>query len=148
VADIPVATPAPDNLTLQDFSEIKHIADGSNANVFLAKFLGIKYLSSVDFSSNIYFSRIPPGEAVVIKMIKEDVQADPVAVHEFDIEHGILSRLNHPYIIKLVGAGRLPRRFIVLEYLGRGSLNTLLTQNQVSRAIKILETNLIFLSTI
>jgi hypothetical protein len=40
VADIPVATPAPDNLTLQDFSEIKHIADGSNANVFLAKFLG------------------------------------------------------------------------------------------------------------
>ena len=78
-----------------------------------------------------FFAFIFLGEAVVIKMIKEDVQSDPVAVHEFDIEHGILSRLNHPYIIKLVGAGRLPRRFIVLEYLGRGSLNTVLSQNQV-----------------
>ena len=63
-------------------------------------------------------------------MIKENVQTDVVAVHEFDIEHGILSRLNHPNIIKVKGAGRNPRRFIVLEYLGGGSLQTMLSQNQ------------------
>ena len=68
VARIAVAYTSPDDLTLQSFSNIKHIADGSNANVFLANF---------------------QGEQVIIKMIKEDVQYDSVAVHEFDVEHGI-----------------------------------------------------------
>ena len=91
------------------------------------------------------------------------MQTDPVAVHEFDVEHGMildlftqfynptyhihpcphlssfifiyvsnvgmLSRISHPNVIKLMGAGRLPRRFVVLEYLGGGSLNTILSQN-------------------
>jgi hypothetical protein len=47
---------------------------------------------------------------------------DPVAVHEFDVEHGILVRVSHPHIIKIMGAGRIPRRFVVLEYLGRFGL--------------------------
>jgi serine/threonine protein kinase len=67
---------------------------------------------------------------VILKMIKEDVQADRIAMHEFDIEHGILTRLNHPNIIKLKGAGRHPRRFLVLEYMEGGSLQTILMQNQ------------------
>jgi hypothetical protein len=50
---------------------------------------------------------------------REEVQTDPVAVHEFDVEHGILVRVSHPHIIKIMGAGRIPRRFVVLEYLGR-----------------------------
>lgn len=102
-------------------------------------------------------------------MIKEEVQLDQVAVHEFDVEHGMLSRISHPNIIQvspphsfsprlvcptpglsnsqiplpsplsspsqLKGAGRLPRRFIVLEYLGGGSLSSILTQNQAKPGI-------------
>ena len=30
----------------------------------------------------------------------------------------MLSRINHPNIIRLIGAGQHPRRFIVLEWLG------------------------------
>jgi serine/threonine protein kinase len=63
-------------------------------------------------------------------MIKEEAQSDAIAIHEFDIEHGILSRLNHPNIIKLKGAGRLPRRFILLEYMESGTLQAVLMQNQ------------------
>jgi hypothetical protein len=63
-------------------------------------------------------------------MIKEEVAFEPVAVHEFDVEQGILARVNHPHIIKLLGSGRFPRRFIVLEYLEGGSLDTILSQNQ------------------
>jgi hypothetical protein len=46
VSSIPVANPVPDNLTLQDFTEIKHIADGSNSNVFLCNYgeEKVKYL--------------------------------------------------------------------------------------------------------
>eukprot|EP00596_Hydrurales_sp_CCMP1899_P008334 CAMPEP_0119047376 /NCGR_PEP_ID=MMETSP1177-20130426/52811_1 /TAXON_ID=2985 /ORGANISM="Ochromonas sp, Strain CCMP1899" /LENGTH=669 /DNA_ID=CAMNT_0007021909 /DNA_START=346 /DNA_END=2355 /DNA_ORIENTATION=- len=109
VAEIPISSLVPDNLLLEHFDDVQHIADGSNANIFLAKL---------------------NGERVIIKMIKSDVQTDPVAVHEFDVEHGMLSRISHPNVIKLLGAGRSPRRFVVLEWLGGGSLNTILSQNQ------------------
>ena len=109
VAELSVSCPVPDNLLMEHFTELQHITDGSNANIFLARF---------------------GSERVIIKMIKEEVQLDQVAVHEFDVEHGMLSRISHPNIIKLKGAGRIPRRFIVLEYLGGGSLSNILALNQ------------------
>jgi serine/threonine protein kinase len=114
VADIPVKNWVPDNLEMEHFTEIQYIADGSNSNIFLARL---------------------NGEKVVIKMIREDIQQDHVAVHEFDVEHGTLARVNHPNIIKLKGAGRRPRRFIVLEWLGGGTLNAILSQNQAKSGL-------------
>ena len=108
VAELPVARFVPDNAELCHFQDITHIADGSNANIFLALF---------------------DNEKVIIKMIREEVQTDPVAVHEFDVEHGILVRVSHPHIIKIIAAGRIPRRFVVLEFLGSGSLNSILSAN-------------------
>ena len=58
------------------------------------------------------------------------MQADPIAIHEFDIEYAILRCLNHPNIVQLKGAGSQPRRFLVLEYMEGGSLQTILMQNQ------------------
>ncbi len=110
VCEIPVSIAVPDNLAMEHFTDIKYIADGSNANVFLAKL---------------------NDEKVVIKMIKEEVQAEPIAMHEFNVEHGLLARIHHPNIVRLIGAGKFPRRFIVLEWLGGGTLNTILSQNQV-----------------
>jgi serine/threonine protein kinase len=114
VAQIPTKRKVPDNLVMSDFDDVHHIADGSNANIFLGKF---------------------NNEKVIIKMIKADVQTDPVAVHEFDVEHGLLIRLDHPSIVKLMGAGRKPRRFVVLEYLGGGSLATVLNQSQSKKGL-------------
>jgi len=111
VADIPLKCKIPNNLTLDCFSEVKHIADGSNSNIFLVKWR---------------------KETVIVKMIKKQVQSDPIAVHEFDVEHGILTRLSHPRIVKLLGSGWQPRRFLVLEYMGGGSLNALMAPNQTS----------------
>ena len=107
--NLPVKQMVDDNLTLDNFKEVKHLADGSNANVFTAIFR---------------------GEQVIIKMIKKDVQYDPVALHEFDAEHGMLARVSHPNIIRILGAGKAPRRFVVLEWLGGGSLNSVLNDNQ------------------
>jgi hypothetical protein len=108
VADLPVLLKVPSNLTMDSFTGLRHIGDGSNSNIYLG------YLSA---------------KQVIVKMIKENVADDDVACHEFDMEHGILARLNHPNIIKIVGAGHLPRRFVVVEYLGGGSLNGVLSQN-------------------
>eukprot|EP01035_Chromulina_nebulosa_P017574 gene17574-23142_t len=109
IAEIPVKLFVPDNLTMEHFTDIKHVSDGSNANIYTAKL---------------------EDEIVIIKMIKDTSQFDSIAVHEFEVEHGILVRISHPSIIRLLGAGRHPRRFLVLEYLGGGTLNNILNQNQ------------------
>ena len=114
VANVPVARLVPDNMEMWHFDDIQHMADGSNANVFIA---------------------ILKGEKVVIKMIRAEVQTDPVAVHEFDVEHGILVRVSHPHIIKIMGAGRHPRRFVVLEFLGGGTLGSILGSNLMKSAL-------------
>jgi hypothetical protein len=108
VAELPVLLKVPSNLTMDSFTGLRHIGDGSNSNIYLG------YLAA---------------KQVIVKMIKEAVADDDVACHEFDMEHGILARLNHPNIIKIIGAGHLPRRFVVVEYLGGGSLNQVLAPN-------------------
>ena len=113
VASIPVKASTQENLTLDDFKDVRHLADGSNANVF---------------------SAMLRGEIVIIKMIKKEVQYDPVVLHEFDAEHGMLSRMAHPNIIRILGAGKTPRRFVVLEYLGGGTLSNVLNENKTRQS--------------
>lgn len=114
VSEIPAASVIPDNLTFDNFQELKHLADGSNSNVYTAKYR---------------------GQQVVVKIISEKAKTNKVAVHEFDVEHGMLARMNHPHIIRLLGAGRQPRRFIVLEYLGGGSLNSVLGERDKKKGL-------------
>jgi len=109
VSELEIKNAIPHNLIWTDFKKVCHIAEGSNANVFLA-----------------YWN----NEKVIIKMIKEHVEYDPVAVHEFLMEQSILTRLSHPNIIRILGSGTQPRRFIVLEFLGGGSLNSILDQSK------------------
>jgi len=106
-----------DNLTLSSFLEITHLADGSNANVFTALYNGNK---------------------VIIKMIKAKVDNKELALHEFELEHGMLSRLSHQNIIRLLGAGTSPRKFMVLEYLEGGSLNEVLQKNKTKHGMSAL----------
>ena len=89
VGDIPVKLRVPSNLTMDCFAQLRHIGDGSNSNIYLGRY---------------------NSKSVIVKMIKENVVDDEVAAHEFDMEHGILARIDHPNIIKIIGAGHVPRR--------------------------------------
>lgn len=77
----------------------------------------------VDSSSCHIYSAFWRGTAVIIKLIKADRVASPMAVAEFQTEASILSRLEHPHIVKLLGSGKHPRRFLILELLDGGSLS-------------------------
>jgi hypothetical protein len=105
---IPVKIELQLNLEIGDFQNVQHIADGSNANIFTANF---------------------KGSFIVIKMIKEACQEDEVAINELDMEIGLLSRMEHPNIIRVIGGGSAPRKFIVMEHLGGGSLHSVLQSN-------------------
>jgi serine/threonine protein kinase len=77
----------------------------------------------VDSSSCHIYSAFWRGTAVIIKLIKADRVSSPMALAEFETEACVLSRLDHPHIVKLLGSGRYPRRFLILELLDGGSLS-------------------------
>ena len=101
VAEIPPKFGVRKDINLNIFEDNRHLASGSNADVSIAML---------------------HGQRVVIKMIKEVVQHDRLAIHEFDVEHGLLARIDHPRIVKILGAGSYPRKFLILQYLGGGTL--------------------------
>lgn len=112
VGDIPSDNTIPDDLNDSHFSKTTHLTDGSNSNIYTAMYR---------------------GEKVIIKMIKKGMETDAIALHEFDLEYGMLSRIRHPHVIRILGAGYEPRRFMVLEYLSGGSLSSLLEQNEAKK---------------
>jgi serine/threonine protein kinase len=105
--EVPICNAFPDYLSSSDFTDVRLMTDGSNSNIFLAQY---------------------EDRSVIIKMIKFEKQSDPWAIYEFNLELNILMRLSHPNIVKVLGAGRAPRKFIVLEWLTGGSLTDVLPQ--------------------
>eukprot|EP01042_Synura_sphagnicola_P000799 gene799-885_t len=69
---------------------------------------------------------------VIVKIIKESSVSDPVAEFEFNVESATLARLEHPNIVRLIGAGHSPRLFLILENLLGGTLSNLLHQKKES----------------
>lgn len=105
----------PHNLTWEHFHSIQHLIDSSSCHIYTA-----------------LWEEMP----VVLKLIKAERITSPVAVAEFEIEENILSRIRHPNIVRLLGSGTSPRKFLVLELLSGGSLSHSLglrpdTNNQV-----------------
>jgi hypothetical protein len=78
IFQIPIKHPIPNDLTMEHFYEIKHIADGSNSNIFLARFR---------------------GERVIIKMIKQSAEMDSIAIQE------VLTALRLSFCVCVGGGG-------------------------------------------
>lgn len=105
----------PHNLTWETFHSVHHLIDSSSCHIYTALW---------------------DDTPVVLKLIKAERITSPVAVAEFEIEENVLSRIRHPNVIRLLGSGTSPRKFLVLELLSGGSLSHSLglradTNNQV-----------------
>lgn len=89
-------------------------------------FTDVKYLSSG--SNVVVYTGIWKQECVVVKMLKSKIKNRRVAVEELNLEMQILAKVDHDNIIRINGAGEKPRKFIILEYLGGGTLDRLLEE--------------------
>lgn len=88
-----------------DIDDCKKISEGSNSEIFLG---------------------VLNNNQVIVKMIKQKLKYKRVANQEFNNELNILSKTNHKNIINLIGYGNKPRLFVILEYLGQGTLTSFL----------------------
>mmetsp|Transcript_5917 Transcript_5917/g.17739 ORF Transcript_5917/g.17739 Transcript_5917/m.17739 type:complete len:854 (+) Transcript_5917:392-2953(+) len=96
-------------LTLQwrQLHNVEYLTDGGNSWIHTAVF---------------------NGKPVVVKTLKPECQDVVMAINEIEGEVAIHSRLNHPNIVGLIGAGSTSKgvRFVVLERLDGGTLTQML----------------------
>ena len=102
VERLPEVSSVPTSLPWSTFHSIEHRIDSSSCHIYTA-FWG--------------------DRQVILKLIKADRITSPVAVAEFETEASVLCRLRHPHIVRFLGSGYQPRRFLVLELLDGGSLS-------------------------
>jgi len=63
------------------------------------------------------------GELMVVKIVNKTLKNARIAEEELNLEMQLLSKIDHPNIITLKGAGNTPRSFIAVELLGGGTLD-------------------------
>jgi serine/threonine protein kinase len=91
------------NLQWSDFRNVTHLIDSSSCHIYTANWRDHE-------------------KPVILKLIKLERMSSALSMSEFEAEACILSRVRHPHIISLLGAGNNPRPFLVLELLEGGTL--------------------------
>jgi serine/threonine protein kinase len=99
---------------------------GAQLNLQWDALRNVEYLT--DGGNNWIHTAVLHGKSVVVKTLKPECQDVALAINEIEGELEIHSRLDHPNIVSLIGAGFTPRgvRFVVLERLDGGTLTQLL----------------------
>ena len=77
----------------------------------------------IDSSSCHIYTALWQKQPVIVKLIKADRVNSAVSLSEFDAEAAVLECVRHPHIVRMLGSGRVPRRFLVLELLDGGSMS-------------------------
>jgi len=94
-----------------ELDDVKYLASGGSSNVYTATFRGVP---------------------AIIKVLKPELADDETFMNEMESEISILSKLNHPHIVKLYGAGynSKQQRFIILEQLSGGTMERIFDKNK------------------
>jgi DNA-binding beta-propeller fold protein YncE len=72
--------------------------------------------------------------AVALKVLSANLTSDPEALGRFKREVDIIAELEHPYILPLYDFGQVDDNpYIVMRYMGRGSLYELLRERRLSQ---------------
>jgi len=99
---------------------------GARLDLQWRQLLNVEYLT--DGGNSWIHTAVFDGKPVVVKTLRPECQDTAVAINEIESEVAVHSRLNHPNIVSLIGAGWTSKkvRFIVLERLDGGTLTQML----------------------
>ena len=75
-------------------------------------------------SADVYLSeRVADGLTVVLKLLREGMAGDPLAIRRLVLEAELLSVIDSPQVVRVYGHGvEGGRAYMVMEYLGHGDL--------------------------
>ena len=112
------------------------INDGDSASGLKQNLIGSGGMGNVYRGFNML-----TGETVAIKVLKPEIkESDPDLVERFVREGQALRRLNHPNIVKMLAAAEQDGQlYLVLEYVGGGSLKDLIANEELLPADRVLE---------
>jgi len=103
-------THVPTDLSWNDLDNVKYFTSGGSSAIYTAFF---------------------NGNPVMVKTSKPNVEDSNICSQEIEKEMIILSKLNHPNIVKLYAAGKLHgRRFLVLERLDGGTMKQMISSRK------------------
>ena len=116
----------PNSLSSRGGPKSIYSVTGALLNLQWDSLRNVEYLT--DGGNNWIHTAVLNGKSVVVKTLKPECQDVALAINEIEGELEIHSRLDHPHIVKLIGAGFTPRgvRFVVMERLDGGTLSQLL----------------------
>ncbi len=97
----PLLPPFSMDVEWSSLKDIEHLADGSKFTSFIAKY---------------------NGTTVVVKVVRKATRDMSAAMKDLEAMMSFLLRCNHPHIVKLLGAGTVPERFLVIEWANGGNL--------------------------
>ncbi len=80
------------------------------------------------------------GRTVAIKVLSPESRKEKEALYRFHRELHVVSRLSHPYIIKIFGVGKDEKPYIIMEYLKNSLKNVLYDQKVKLKKIDVLKT--------
>eukprot|EP00978_Attheya_sp_CCMP212_P015916 scaffold41220_cov56-Attheya_sp.AAC.1 len=99
---------------------------GASLDLKWSQLRNVEYLT--DGGNNWVHTAVLNGKPVVVKTLKPECQDLALAINEIEGELAIHSKLSHPNVVRLEGAGTTSKgvRFVVLERLDGGSLTQVL----------------------
>jgi serine/threonine protein kinase len=99
---------------------------GARLDLQWRQLLNVEYLT--DGGNSWIHTAVFDGKPVVVKTLRPECQDTALAINEIEAEVAVHSRLNHPNLVSLIGAGWTSKkvRFIVLERLDGGTLTQML----------------------
>lgn len=107
---------------LQDVPIFHSVRD----NVSWSEFQNIKKFTTT--AAVELYSALWDGKKIMIKSLKNESKGSSRMGSKKEMEHeiGILQRLDHPNIVRILGSGHSPFRFSVIEFLEGGMISKLL----------------------
>ncbi|CAN0088492.1 unnamed protein product [Ectocarpus sp. 6 AP-2014] len=106
---------------LQDVPVVAHPGGMLNTNVAWAELGDVDFL--VNGSRCTIYTAVYKDQQVVVKLMRKDVQDAALVRDELELELALLRRVRHENIVRLLGAGKDPERFLIIARLDGGTLS-------------------------
>jgi serine/threonine protein kinase len=116
---------------VNSFTTLRQVVDITNSELAWSDYSVVKHLGRGAFGEVSAYKHNTSGQTIAVKVLNGPAGRSPQAVADLQAEAKLLSRLSHPYLMRLFGVGTIPdsgHLFFASELLSEGSLQKVVMQ--------------------